>query len=133
MIVDSQFTAGARVAIFSGREHTRVSEATILKVYKNGNFILEGDKLRRQWRPNRNGSTARRVGRSAWDFEHMELWSPETSKKVREIKEREARSRRLSAITRAFERLHYKTVTDRQLDALEDALGLANGAVSPCR
>lgn len=126
---NSSFVLGAHVAIFSGRDFKRVTKATVEKVYKNGNFILKGDRVRRQWRPNANGKSAWRVGRSAWDFENLKLWDRETAKEAAEIKREQDRRERLTRIAKLVDRLRVDTVTVEQLAALEAALGVTSTLV----
>lgn len=120
----SPFVAGARVVLKAGRYGLRdSSECTVEKAYKNGNFILQGDKTRQQYRPGQNWQTKEWT---AWAAGHASgavyLWTPERAAEVqREVAFRE-RQNRLVEIRRRIERTKPDEITEAQLDQIEGAL-----------
>ena len=75
----AHFTPGSRVAVKRSMSDG-LEEAVIDRVYKNGNFIIAGDK--RQWKPFGNGSAYAVGSSSRWSRDRVEAWTPEIERKV---------------------------------------------------
>ena len=69
--MESKFIEGAIVAIYTGRGEQRLRKGKITKVYKNGNFVIDGDK--QQYRPHMD--TATRTGSDRWNRASVYLWT----------------------------------------------------------
>lgn len=68
------FQPGIAVAVISGSWGVpRPVKRVVAKVYKNGNFVLEG--FDQQWRPGFSAGTARQAGDQGWRGNSLEVWS----------------------------------------------------------
>jgi len=78
-MTQSPFVVGAEVVVVSGNWGRHLSpKRKIAKVYKNGNFLLEGSD--RQYKPRAfsNGvPVAHRAGKHNYYGDHVELWNDE--------------------------------------------------------
>ncbi len=130
---DNPFVVGAEVYV-SSHHHTfdRVMKCKIAKVYKNGNFVLEGSD-NTQYRPSRCQSwldegaqpswTASATGKSnSWSRTIIQPVNAETTasfEEQRAKRQREVRANKLKSHIASMPEHHF---TDAQLDALEKAL-----------
>ena len=119
------FIPGARVAIRDGhRDEASYREGRVAKVYKNGNFILEGDASKQQWSPSysMDRPSAYKTGRDAWSRGYLYLWTAEMDAEIREaISRRKLKDRWLKSRER-LERLPLDDLSAPLLDAIESAL-----------
>lgn len=71
---DHEFQAGVEVALMSGGWGIeRPTKRVVAKVYKTGNFLLEGSD--QQWRVGFSKGTARHAGESGWRGSTLEIWT----------------------------------------------------------
>lgn len=116
---DHKFQPGTKVAI-ERSGYGRWSEwtiSTVARVYKNGNFVLEGGT--QQWRP--FGDTAFPAGGDRWSRVSVHILESVKERIANDRAERK-RSSRLVAIRNRLDGLHPDAVTDTMLDAIEAAL-----------
>lgn len=106
---------------WNGRRHG--SRYKIGKVYKNGNFILEGDADRQQWRPS-NFGCAYKTGDSYLRGGHLELYQ---GKHAAEAAEQKAKHDRIVRLRKAQGWLNDKRdLTTEALDLIEAAIAKEN-------
>lgn len=93
------FVEGAAIVLVTGGfggENT-YRRARVGKIYKNGNFTVEGDNSRRQFKP-WSGKTAQPATREIWDRLHIRLVTPEFEQELSKVIERQKRAKRLKAV-----------------------------------
>jgi hypothetical protein len=123
------FVVGAEVVTVNTHWHRRLgNRRKIAKVYKNGNFILEGDEQKRQWTPRgwRDHWTAHRAGGGYYRSEHLEVWS---DKHVAELAERKKEHDKANTIATFQQWLSGKRsgdgrwhLTDEQVELLKSVM-----------
>ena len=123
------FTVGAEVIIHSGFENFGERYSKIAKVYKNGNFILEGDVNKKQWKPSGSGqylhASPVKAGYSRFT-PHVTLKSEEELEKIREKKEARARQDRFAIIQQKIANFNrHRRFSEEVLQALEAAVAKA--------
>ena len=130
----SPFVVGSRVAIISGyaKDLSAPKEGFVSKVYKNGNFRIEGDD--RQFRPtvSARGASAYPTGEeSRTRFSaRVWLWDDAFEDEVQKAKTERARILRCYSIMPRLNRI-YQFLNHEELALIEKALATYEERISP--
>jgi hypothetical protein len=124
---DHLFKPGDRVAVQTGGRFSSVHqwrEDFVLKVYKNGNFVLKSAPTQ-QWRPwtaaHETIPHARMTGDGNYHG-NLKLWTPEADAEIKADIAETQRRQRWSNIESSLYRLPYASVSDESLELFERAI-----------
>jgi len=121
---DHPFQPGARVAVDRSPRFSNYRswhEDFVLKVYKNGNFVLKGEPTQqwRAWSVVRADEvpSAHRTGEGGRGF--LKLWTEQADREIKADIAETKRQARWSDVSIAIDRIRYERVTDETLDLFE--------------
>ena len=116
---ESPFQLGVKLAISVpsfGRERWKISK--VKKVYKTGNFLVEGTEG--QWRPS-SGRTAWKCGSRNWNHTIAYIFDDVSDRVLGSIKI-ERTKKRLSAISKKIDTIDPSSISDDVLSKIESLL-----------
>jgi hypothetical protein len=132
--INHPFVPNARVAIISNSDE--VKEARVGKLYKSGNFVLEGST--QQYRPYKGRYDKWWRARPTGEFgysrrESVWIWDEGSDADIHRMIETSKLSRRFNKVRDRFYRMAFNGVTAEALDAIESGIAIIDAQVAALR